>query len=88
MPVLDIKMFAGDGELDPDEAAKLEIKNTSSDVNTCLSEFGWKDGAASCISLTLSADNRKVDRGAFIMTGGLASSRKTPPGYGTAETRE
>jgi hypothetical protein len=69
-------MFAGDGELDPDKTVKLEIKNTNSDVNTCLSEYGWKGGAASCISLTLSADNRKVDRGAFITTGGLGEFKE------------
>jgi hypothetical protein len=39
MPVLDKKLFTGDSELEPDECAKLEIKNNTSDINICLAEY-------------------------------------------------
>jgi hypothetical protein len=58
------------------ECAKLEIKNNTSDINNCLAEYGWKGGAASCISLSLSADNKTVERGTLVTTGALGEFRE------------
>jgi hypothetical protein len=76
MPTLDKNFFVGEGELEPGECAKLEIKNLTTEVKNCLSEYGWTGAAAGCISLTLSADNKKVDRGTFIVTGALGDAKE------------
>jgi hypothetical protein len=76
MPALDKKFFSGAGELDPGESAKLEIRNLTSDIEASLSEYGWKGEAAGCIGLTLSADNRRVERGVFITVGTVGSVKE------------
>jgi hypothetical protein len=38
--------------------------------------YGWKGKATSCISLSLSADNKRVERGSFVTTGTLGEFRE------------
>jgi hypothetical protein len=76
MPLLDKRFFAGEGELEPDECAKLEVRNLTNEVDSCLREYGWSGEAASCVGLTLSADNRRVDRGVFITRGALGDAKE------------
>ena len=70
MPPLDKRLFAGLGEFDPEEIAKGEIGNFTSDVTTKLKAFGW-DGLSKCcsIGLALSPDNRRVEQGALLVRG-------------------
>jgi hypothetical protein len=76
MPPLDKKFFTGDNDIEPEECARLEIRNLSSDVEDCLKEFGWKGETAACVSLLLSADNTKVEGGQFIMVGPLSDYKE------------
>jgi hypothetical protein len=76
MPTLDKRFFTGGGEIDPGECAKLEVRNASSEVESALSEFGWTGGAASCVVLTLSADNKKVEKGNFTIAGALGDYKE------------
>jgi hypothetical protein len=71
MPTLDKKLFTGGSEVTAEDWAKLEVRNFSSDLEQCLKEFGWQGNATACIGLSLSADNRKVERGDFLMVGPL-----------------
>jgi hypothetical protein len=76
MPTLDKRFFAGDGEIDPGECAKLEVRNTASEVESALSEFGWTGGPAACVVLTLSADNKKVEKGNFVVVGAFSDFKE------------
>lgn len=73
---LEKKLFAGDRELTPNELAKLEIRNSSSDVYQKLTDFGWKEQAIACVGLALSADNQRVENGAFLPVGKLPTLRE------------
>jgi hypothetical protein len=76
MPALDKRLFTGGGEIEPSECAKLEVRNTSSEVENALKDFGWSGEAASCVVLTLSADNKKVEKGVFTVVGPLGEYRE------------
>jgi hypothetical protein len=76
MPTLDKRFFTGDGEIDPGECAKLEVRNAASDVESALSEFGWTGEPAACVVLTLSADNKKVEKGSFVVVGTLGDYKE------------
>ena len=72
MPELDKNLFAGDADLDSDEARGAEVRNLGTDINRKLSNSGWNGvEAVGCIGLVLSTDNERVERGTLIVKGQL-----------------
>jgi len=73
MPILDKKLFLEEGEIDPEDLAKLVVTNSTSEAAAKLTALGW-DGKAKCCSivLSLSADNLRVDKANFLVRGDLA----------------
>jgi hypothetical protein len=79
MPPLDKKLFLGENEIGVEDCVKLEVRNFSSDAESCLKEYGWDGGAAAYIGLTLGADNRCVERGQLMLAGPLGDYREEGP---------
>ena len=71
MPDMDKKLLSGGGDFYQGDAARIEVRNFSSDVDDKLKKDGWKGEAVCYIGLYLSADNTRVDRGNFMVKGKL-----------------
>ena len=69
---MDKKLFAGADAYDPEELAKGEVSNFTSDFAIKLKAFRW-DGFSKCCSvgLALSPDNRRVEKGVLLVRGNL-----------------
>lgn len=72
MPNLDKKLFAGERDLAVADCNHAQISNLSGDVDAALKKFGW-DAATryACVSLGLSSDNKRVEKGTFLIRGTL-----------------
>jgi len=72
MAMLDKKLFLGEGGIDPGDAAKLGVSNNSNNVGEALKLWGW-DGKTKCsaISLSISADNKRVEKAVLLVRGEL-----------------
>lgn len=68
MPELNKKLFEGSGGQTDEEISSCEVISADS-VNTILENYGWNEGAASCVVLSLSPDNRRVETGRFVTVG-------------------
>ena len=58
--------------IDPGDRDKLKVFNNTIDVGVALKSLGW-DGKSKCssISLSLSADNKRVEKAVFLVRGDL-----------------
>lgn len=76
MSELDKQFFIGAGPPCAQDVKQAEVRNFTSDVTATLAENGWSGtGPCSCIGLTLSADNKRVEKGTFLVRGKLSDEQ-------------
>jgi hypothetical protein len=66
---LDGGFFDGGSDIDPSDLARGEVTNTNESVDAALRKFRWSSQIIGCIVLRLSADNRRVIGGEFVVRG-------------------
>lgn len=78
MAPLNKNLFLGEEDFDPGEMGKGVVRNFTSEVATKLKSFNW-DGvkACGCVGLSLSTDNKRVEKGMFLVRGRLEDKEMT-----------
>lgn len=72
MPLLDKNLFTGIERIDPTDISRGELRNFASDVTDKLAVLGWdQKGMCGCIGLSLTTDNRYVEKGTFFVRGSV-----------------